>query len=112
MNKVKLKPPGAMKAVLSGLVRGQLINFLLVFGILISAFTLIIKSHEQRQLYAELEQLEQSRDELDIEWRELRLEQRVMAEYSRLEKIARQKLGMQKLDLKSERIVRQVKNGE
>ena len=106
-----------MKAVLMGLYQGQLINFLLVLGILVSAFTLIIMSHEQRQLYAELEQLEQSRDQLDIEWRQLRLEQRVMAEHSRLEQLARQKLGMQKLDLKSERIVRQinerqVKDGE
>ena len=96
MSKTKLKPPGAMKAVLYGLFEGQLINFLLVFGILISAFTLIVMSHEQRQLYADLEQLEQSRDELDIEWRQLRLEQRVMAEHSRLEQLARQKLGMQK----------------
>ncbi len=75
-------------------------------------FTLIIMSHEQRRLYAELEKLQQQRDELDIEWRRLRLEQRVLAEHSRLEKLARTKLDMKALDLKSERIVRQVNGGE
>ena len=111
--KQKLKPPGAMKAVIAGLFhQGQLSSLLLTAAILISAFTLIIMSHEQRQLFAELENLQQQRDELDVEWRRLRLEQRVMAEHSRLEEIARKKLGMKNLDLKSERIVRQVSDGE
>jgi len=108
----KLKPPGAMAAVLTGLGRGQFSTLILTLCILVSAFTLIIVSHEQRQLFAELEKLQQQRDELDVEWRRLRLEQRVMADYSRLEKLAHKKLGMQNLDLKSERIVRQVNDGE
>ena len=111
-SKKKLKPPGAMKAVVKGLFQGQLSNLLLTITILISAFTLVIKSHEQRQFFSELETLQQQRDELDIEWRRLKLEQRVLAEYSRLEELARNKLGMQNLDLKSERIVRQVDDGE
>jgi len=110
--KNKLKPPGAMKAVLTGLFQGQLANVVLTLSILISSFLLIVMSHEQRQLYAELEQLHQHRDELDVEWRQLRLEQRVMAEHSRLEQIAHEKLGMLNLELKSERIVRQVKDGD
>ena len=108
----KIKPPGAMKAVFSGLFQGQLSTLILMICILGSAFSLIIASHEQRQLFAELEKLEQKRDELDVEWRRLRLEQRVMAEYSRLENLAHKKLGMKNLDLKSERIVRQVDDGE
>ncbi len=114
MSKVrhKLKPPGAMKAVIVGLFKGHLGSFLLMMSILASAFTLIITSHEQRRLYAELETLQQQRDELDVEWRRLRLEQRVMAEHSRLEELARIKLGMKTLDLKSERIVRQVNGSD
>ena len=112
MSKPVVRPPGAMVAVLKGIFRGRLSSFLLTVAILISAFTLIVMSHEQRQLYADLEKLQQQRDELDIEWRRLRLEQRVMAEHSRLESIARNKLGMKNLDLKSERIVRQVNDGE
>lgn len=107
-----LKPPGAMKAVLDGLLRGQISSWLLTASILISAFVLVIASHEQRQLFAELERLQQQRDVLDVEWRNLRLEQRVLAEQSRLEEIARSKLGMKNLDMKSERIVRQVNDGE
>ena len=95
-------------AVISGMFRGQMLNWLLILGILISAFTLIDMSHEQRQLYAELEKLQQHRDQLDVEWRRLRIQQRVMAEHSRLEQLATTKLGMQNLDLKSERIVRRV----
>ena len=111
MKRTKIKPPGAMKAVI-GIFKGQLSNVLLTLCILITAFSLISMSHQQRQLYAELEPLQQERDKLDIEWRKLRLEQRVMAEHSRLEQLARKKLGMTNLDLKSERIVRQVKDGD
>jgi len=99
-----------MNAVVMGLFKGQLVNIVLLSLVLGSAFLLIIKSHEQRQLYAQLEEYEQHRDQLDIEWRELRLEQRVMAEHSRLEQIAKNKLGLKNLDLKSERIVRRVKD--
>lgn len=110
MAKVKLNVPGAMNAILTGLFKGQLTNIILALLLIGSAFVLIIQSHEQRQLYAELEKLEQQRDQLDIEWRELRLEQRVMAEHSRLETIAKEKIGLVNLDLKSERIVRRVKD--
>ncbi len=112
MNKTKLKPPGAMGAVLNGLSKGSLGTFILIIAMFVSAFTLIVMSHEQRRLYAELETLQQQRDQLDVEWRRLRLEQRVMAEHSRLEEVARTKLGMKMLDQKSERIVRQVKDSE
>jgi len=108
MAKIKLKIPSAMDAVLTGLFKDQLVNIALLGLLVVSAFTLIIQSHEQRQLYAQLEVLEQHRDQLDVEWRELRLEQRVMAEHSRLEEIAKNKLGLKNLDLKSERIVRRV----
>ena len=110
--KQNIKPPGAMRAVLDGLLRVQLSIWLLTVCIMISAFVLIVVSHEQRQLFAELERLEQQRDVMDIEWRNLRLEQRVLAEQSKLEELARNKLGMKNLDLKSERIVRQVDDGE
>jgi len=108
----RLELPGAMKAVIFGMLKGQLSNIILMFCILATAFALISMSHEQRQLFAELETLQQDRDKLDIEWRTLRLEQRVMAEHSRLEQIAKEKLGMTNLELKSERIVRQVKDDE
>ena len=108
----KFKPPGAMKAVVLGLLKGQFSNIVLTLFILGTAFSLIAMSHQHRQLIAELETLEQERDRLDIEWRKFRLEQRVMAEHSRLEMLAKEKLGMKNLDLKSERIVRQVKDGE
>ena len=112
MSRGKFKPPGAMRAIVLGMFKGQLSNVLLTICILLTAFTLISMSHQQRQLYAELEGLEKHRDQLDIEWRKLRLEQRVLAEHSRLEQIAKKKLGMKNLDLKSERIVRQVNDGE
>ena len=108
----KLKLPGAMKAIVLGMLKGQFSNIVLTVFILATAFSLITMSHQQRQLFAELENLEQERDKLDIEWRKFRLEQRVMAEHSRLEQLAKVKLGMKSLDLKSERIVRQVKDGE
>lgn len=110
--KKPLKPPMLITALLGDLIGKNLLPLVLVALTLGSAFGLVILSHQQRQLYAELELLNKQRNELDVEWRQLRLEQRVLAEHSRLEELATAQLGMKNLDLKSERIVKQVKDGD
>lgn len=86
-------------------------TIVLATATLVSAFYLVVQTHEQRQLYAELEQLNKQRDDLDVELRELRLEIQMLAEHSRLENEA-EDLGMKKLDLKSEKIVKPVKDSD
>jgi cell division protein FtsL len=98
--------------VLKHLFTGNFWTLMLATLTLSSAFGLVVLTHEQRQAYAELEQLNIDRDALDVEERELTLEQRTLAEHSRLEEIAKQDLGMKTLDLRSERIVKQVKESD
>ena len=50
--------------------------------------------HRHRQLFVELSRLEKARDELNIEFGRLQLEQATVAESNRVDQIARTRLGM------------------
>jgi cell division protein FtsL len=53
-------------------------------------------AHLNRQLTIQQDLNYQQRDQLDTEWRNLLLEQRALAEHSRVEEIARRQLNMQR----------------
>lgn len=69
----------------------------LVLGVLLLATALgvVWTRHESRVLFVELQELNGRRDELNIEWGRLQLEQATWAEASRVERLARDKLNMQ-----------------
>ncbi|RUO26627.1 cell division protein FtsL [Aliidiomarina minuta] len=73
--------------------RGLLFWALLV---LISSLAVIYLTHANRELIAERETLLQARDELDVEWRHLVIEQSSLAEHSRIEHLATRDLNMQR----------------
>ena len=107
-----ITPPHLLVAVARHLFLKRVGTMLLVTTTLASAFFLVLMTHEQRQLFAEMEQLTKQRDELDDEWRQLRLEQRHLADPFRLQGEAEQHLDMKVLDIKSERIIKRVKDSE
>lgn len=67
---------------------------LLAVGCFASALAVIYGAHEARKLYIELQALQEVRDELDVEWGRLQLEQSTWATHGRVEATAREKLGM------------------
>ncbi|MGW8248041.1 MAG: cell division protein FtsL [Acidiferrobacterales bacterium] len=67
----------------------------LVVLIVISALSVITLRQQSRMSFAELQTLERQRDNLNIEWGRLLLEQGAWSQHQRVEKIARTKLGMQ-----------------
>jgi cell division protein FtsL len=67
---------------------------LLAVGVMISALGVVYTKHRSRQLFVELEALKTQRDDLNIEWSQLMLEQATWATPTRVELIARQRLGM------------------
>ncbi|MDP5136042.1 cell division protein FtsL [Rheinheimera baltica] len=67
---------------------------LLLFACVVSALIVVHFAHLNRQLTIAQDTLYQQRDQLDIEWRNLVLEQRALAEHSRVEDIARNRLQM------------------
>jgi cell division protein FtsL len=66
--------------------------FLLVFVFAIvcvlSAIALVYTKHEARKLFVELEGLTQERDNLNIEWGQLQIEQSTWAQHARIEQVA------------------------
>ena len=74
-------------------LRGLLLA-LLVLANLASALLLVRDRHEHRQAFIALNSLERARDELNIEYGRLQLEQATWAESTRVDQVARQRLGM------------------
>ena len=67
---------------------------LMLLACMASALTVVHFAHLNRQLTIAQDGLYQQRDQLDIEWRNLLLEQRALSEHSRVEDIARSRLQM------------------
>jgi len=59
-----------------------------------SAIGVVYARHEHRQLFIALDRLTHERDELNIDFGRLQLEQATWAESNRVDQIARTKLGM------------------
>ena len=72
----------------------RLIVVVLILANLISAIGVVHARHRHRQLFVELSRLEKSRDELNIEFSRLQLEQATWAESNRVDQIARTRQGM------------------
>ena len=59
-----------------------------------SAIRVVHDRHEHRQLFVALSGLEKARDELNIDFGRLQLEQATWAESNRVDQVARTRLGM------------------
>jgi cell division protein FtsL len=81
------------------------ITYMLVFFVIISAFSVVYYSHVNRQTTSDLEVLLARKDELNIEWRNLLLEQNSLAEHSVIESKAKRQLNMRRPESVSEIIV-------
>ena len=68
----------------------------MVFAVVcvMSAIALIYTKHESRKLFVELEQLTTERDELNIEWGQLQIEQSTWATHARIEQVATEELSL------------------
>ncbi|WP_189339740.1 cell division protein FtsL [Rhodanobacter denitrificans] len=73
---------------------GALCLMLLLVAALASALGVVWTRHESRVLFVNLTALQNQRDELNIEYGKLELEQATYAEPRRIDDEARQKLGM------------------
>ncbi len=66
--------------------------FALVLVCVVSAIALVYTKHESRKLFVELERLSDERDELNIEWGQLQIEQSTWATHARIEQVATSRL--------------------
>lgn len=101
---------GGERHSLVGVIGGDLLRqgklpVILLIASLVSSVLVVTTTHETRRLTAEREQLVLERDALDIEWRNLILEENALGDHSRVERIANEKLHMQHVDPAQENIV-------
>ena len=72
--------------------------FLLVFVFavvcVLSSMALVYTKHESRKLFVEMEGLTHERDELNIEWGQLQIEQSTWATHARIERVATDDLSL------------------
>ena len=66
----------------------------LILASVVSAIGVVHARHQHRQLFVGLSRLEKARDELNIEFGRLQLEQATWAESNRIDQVARNRLGM------------------
>lgn len=71
------------------------ISVCLMIAVLVcSSLAVVYSAHVTRKLYAELQTLQGERDFLDSEYEKLLLEQSAWANYSRVDQVSRDELGM------------------
>lgn len=75
-------------------ILGALVMLMLLVVVVATALGVVWTRHESRVLFVSLTALQNQRDELNIEFGKLELEQATMADPSRIDREARQKLGM------------------
>jgi len=73
------------------MLRFNLILLLIVVG---CALSVVSATHRARKIFTQLEAEQKRMRDLDIEWGQLQLEQSTWAAHVRVEKIARDRLGM------------------
>lgn len=67
---------------------------ILMVLVMLTSFGVIYTKHKTRKLFVELQAMHKARDDMDIEWGQLQLEQSTLATHSRIEGTASAKLGM------------------
>lgn len=70
------------------------VTFVLLVVVVGSAIGVIYSKHRSRRLFVQLQELQRARDQLNIEWGRLQLEQGALATGGRVERIARERLDM------------------
>lgn len=72
----------------------RLILAVLILANIASAIGVVYARHRHRLLFVDLSRLEKARDELNIDFGRLQLEQATWAESNRIDQVARTRLGM------------------
>ena len=72
----------------------RLLLAVLLLANVASGIAVVFARHAHRELFTELSKLEKARDALNIEFGRLQLEQATVAEATRIDQVARVRLGM------------------
>ncbi|OFC71315.1 cell division protein FtsL [Alteromonas confluentis] len=91
--------------LVSDLTRNKL-RVLLYLMVVSTAMAVVLGSHLNRQQNMAMENLMQQKDDLDVEWRNLVLEQRALTEHNRIENEVQKQLNMYRPSADEEVVVK------
>ena len=78
----------------------------LVFAVTSSAMSVVNSKHQSRKAFVQLQALQAVRDEMQVNWGRLQLEQAAWSTHGRVERIATSELGMKMPNSASVELVR------
>ena len=79
----------------------RVIVAMLLVMLVTSGLAVIFSKHNSRLVFIDIQKTEQDLDRLEIRWERLTIEERMLSEHNRVEKIARKKMGLIELDRKA-----------
>jgi len=79
---------------------------ILVLAVIATSISVVYAKHQSRKLFIELQALGNDRDNMDVEWGQLQLEQSTLTTQGQVESAARDRLGMVSLSHANTVIVR------
>lgn len=94
-----------MNIIVSDLLHRGKVTLLMLAIVLLSAILTVTTTYYTRQLIDERERILLEKNVLDIEWRHLILEENMLNDHGRVERISIEKLKMQYVDLSKENIL-------
>lgn len=97
--------PNLLKVMFANAKGISITTLILAIATFSSAMAVVWSAHQTRMARAELAKLERQRDELDTDFRELKLAQAALSEHNRIDTIARQKLAMERVSVDNEQVV-------
>lgn len=87
--------------------RLMMMSAVLGLAVMISAIACVHSKHQSRKLFVELQQLTSVRDEMQVNWGRLQIEQSTWSAHARVERLARKQMKMRSPDPADIRLVRQ-----
>ena len=75
-------------------LRIGLIIVALFIAVMASAIAGVYAKHESRKLFTELQKLSNERDQMEVDWGRLQIEQSTWSTYGRVEQLAREQMRM------------------
>ncbi len=98
--------PNLIKVIVKDLLFERWLLVLLIILTTVSSVAVTWSTQKNREMNAELSSLIEDRSTASVDWRKLRLEYRALAEHSRIEQLAREKLNMHPVTADKETVIR------
>lgn len=99
------QPPTLIRSIWTDLIAVGRVPLVLLLLIFVSSIAVVLTTYNTRHQITLRDELLESREQLDSEWRNLILEENALAEHTRVQKVAIKDLDMKRPDSDKEVVV-------